>query len=108
LLSVDDVNLSISRAFDTYKGEAAFWYWITLIPQLCLSLGYREFKQARYILLNLAKLYPQVREGLIYGTMIIIKFPGPFLPSSHYKGRSGLREEASAGSLTGAEWSVVK
>ncbi|KAH9045426.1 hypothetical protein EDB85DRAFT_2130014 [Lactarius pseudohatsudake] len=59
LLSVDDGNLSISRAFDTYKGEAAFWYWITLIPQLCLSLGYREFKQARYILLNLAKLYPQ-------------------------------------------------
>ncbi|KAI0284236.1 FAT domain-containing protein [Russula aff. rugulosa BPL654] len=59
LLSVDDANLSISRAFDTYKGEAAFWYWITLIPQLCLSLGYREFKQARYILLNLAKLYPQ-------------------------------------------------
>jgi len=60
LLSVDDGNLAISRAFDTYKGEAAFWYWITLIPQLCLSLGYREFKQARYILLNLAKLYPQV------------------------------------------------
>jgi len=60
LLSVDDANLTISRAFDTYKGEAAFWYWITLIPQLCLSLGYREFKQARYILLNLAKLYPQV------------------------------------------------
>ncbi|KAI0268276.1 hypothetical protein BC834DRAFT_968481 [Gloeopeniophorella convolvens] len=59
LLSVDDNNLTISRAFDTYKGEAAFWYWITLIPQLCLSLGYREFKQARYILLNLAKLYPQ-------------------------------------------------
>jgi transformation/transcription domain-associated protein len=60
LLSIDDNNLTTSRAFDTYKGEAAFWYWITLIPQLCLSLGYREFKQARYILLNLAKLYPQV------------------------------------------------
>ncbi|KAH9999859.1 FAT domain-containing protein [Russula vinacea] len=59
LLSVDDANLTISRAFDTYKGEAAFWHWITLIPQLCLSLGYREFKQARYILLNLAKLFPQ-------------------------------------------------
>ncbi|KAF7789373.1 hypothetical protein EIP86_000317 [Pleurotus ostreatoroseus] len=59
LLSIDDPNLTISRAFDTYKGDAAFWYWITLIPQLCLSISQREVKQARYILLNLAKLYPQ-------------------------------------------------
>ncbi|KAI6164899.1 hypothetical protein EDD17DRAFT_1802323 [Pisolithus thermaeus] len=44
LLSVDDTNFTISR-------EAAFWYWISLIPQLS--------KQARYILLNLAKLFPQ-------------------------------------------------
>ncbi|KZT41150.1 hypothetical protein SISSUDRAFT_1059707 [Sistotremastrum suecicum HHB10207 ss-3] len=59
LLSVDDATLTISRSFDTYKGEAAFWYWITLIPQLLISLGYREAKHARYVLLNLAKLYPQ-------------------------------------------------
>ncbi|KZT74387.1 FAT-domain-containing protein [Daedalea quercina L-15889] len=59
LLSVDDGTLTISRAFDTYKGDAAYWYWITLIPQLCLSLSQRELKQARYLLLNLAKLYPQ-------------------------------------------------
>jgi transformation/transcription domain-associated protein len=78
LLSVDDANLSISRAFDTYKGEAAFWYWITLIPQLCLSLGYREFKQARYILLNLAKLYPQVCKRLICETIVTIKVPRAF------------------------------
>ena len=60
LLSVDDVNYTVSRAFDTYKGDAAFWWWITLIPQLCLSMSQREVKQARYILLNMAKLYPQV------------------------------------------------
>ena len=60
LLSVDDATLAISQAFDKYKGDAAFWYWITLIPQLCLSVSQREAKQARYILLNLAKLYPQV------------------------------------------------
>ncbi|KAI0352960.1 atypical/PIKK/TRRAP protein kinase [Trametes cingulata] len=59
LLSVDDGSYTISQAFDRYKGEAAFWYWITLIPQLCLSVSQREAKQARYILLNLAKLYPQ-------------------------------------------------
>lgn len=60
LLSVDDGTLAISQAFDKYKGDAAFWYWIPLIPQLCLSVQHREAKQARYILLNLAKLYPQV------------------------------------------------
>lgn len=60
LLSVDDNTYTISRAFDTYKGDAAFWYWITLIPQLCLSISHREVRQARYILLNLAKHYPQV------------------------------------------------
>ncbi|KAI9001012.1 atypical/PIKK/TRRAP protein kinase [Trametes punicea] len=59
LLSVDDSTFTISQAFDRYKGDAAFWYWITLIPQLCLSVSQREAKQARYILLNLAKFYPQ-------------------------------------------------
>ena len=60
LLSIDDTNFTISRAFDTYKGEAVFWYWITLIPQLLVSISQREVKQARYILLKLARLYPQV------------------------------------------------
>ncbi|PCH41022.1 hypothetical protein WOLCODRAFT_151061 [Wolfiporia cocos MD-104 SS10] len=59
LLSVDDGTYTISRAFDTYKGETALWYWISLIPQLCLSISQREVKQARFVLLNLAKLYPQ-------------------------------------------------
>ncbi|KAJ3722891.1 FAT domain-containing protein [Lentinula raphanica] len=59
LLSIDDNTFTVSRAFDTYKGEAAFWFWITLIPQLCSSLSHREVKQARYVLLNLARLYPQ-------------------------------------------------
>ncbi|KAJ8698457.1 transcription-associated protein 1 [Pleurotus ostreatus] len=63
LLSIDDANLGISRAFDTYKGDAAYWYWITLIPQLCLSISHREVKQARYLLINIAKLYPQVRQS---------------------------------------------
>jgi transformation/transcription domain-associated protein len=60
LLSVDDGSLQISKSFDTYKGDAAFWYWISFIPQLCLSISQREVKQARYILHNLAKLFPQV------------------------------------------------
>ncbi|KAJ3510077.1 hypothetical protein NLJ89_g4881 [Agrocybe chaxingu] len=59
LLSLDDGASTISRAFDTYKGDAAFWFWITFIPQLCLSLSHREWKQSRYLLLNLARHYPQ-------------------------------------------------
>lgn len=66
LLSVDDNALTISRAFDTYKGDAAFWYWITLIPQLCLSLSHREAKQARYLLQNIARHYPQVFAHVFY------------------------------------------
>ena len=60
LLSLDDSASTISRAFDTYKGDAAYWFWITFVPQLCTSLSHREWKQARYLLLNLARLYPQV------------------------------------------------
>ncbi|KAG6831589.1 hypothetical protein H0H92_009062 [Tricholoma furcatifolium] len=59
LLSLDDHALTISRAFDTYKGDAAFWFWIPLIPQLLVSLSNREVKQAKYVLMNLARLYPQ-------------------------------------------------
>ncbi|KAF5369949.1 hypothetical protein D9758_001009 [Tetrapyrgos nigripes] len=59
LLSVDDATLTVSRAFDTYKGDAAFWFWITLIPQLCASIAQREVKQARFVLLNIARHYPQ-------------------------------------------------
>lgn len=66
LLSLDEQSLVIARAFDTYKGDASWWYWITLIPQLCLSLSHKEVKQARYILLNIAKLYPQVRTVYVY------------------------------------------
>ena len=74
LLSVDDASFTISRSFDTYKGDAAFWYWITLIPQLCLSISQREVKQARYILLNLAKLFPQVR-SLARATSVRTNYP---------------------------------
>lgn len=76
LLSLDDpANPIISGAFDNYKGEAAFWYWITLIPQLLLSLGHREAKNARYILLSLAKLYPQVSSTFFPPSLFPFFFP---------------------------------
>ena len=59
LLSIDNSENQISRAFDEFKGETPVWYWITFIPQLLTSLGHREARLARNVLMKLAKLYPQ-------------------------------------------------
>ena len=60
LLSVDDANNSIAHAYDSYTGDKALWYWVTLIPQLLSSLSHAEAPQAQNILIDLAKAYPQV------------------------------------------------
>ena len=60
LLSNDDNVATVARAFENYKGDIALWYWITVIPQLLLSLTYRETPHAKNMLINLAKNYPQV------------------------------------------------
>ncbi|SGY18766.1 BQ5605_C014g07468 [Microbotryum silenes-dioicae] len=59
LLSLDDAQGTISKAFDSYKGEVPTWYWITFIPQLLLSLSQREARYSRVILLKIAKVFPQ-------------------------------------------------
>lgn len=60
LLGLDDANNTIAKAFENYKGDLVIWYWITLIPQLILSLSHREAKQARMLLLRIGKQFPQV------------------------------------------------
>lgn len=62
LLGLDDVHNTISRAFESYRGDFVVWYWITLIPQLLLSLSHREAKQARSLLMRIAKQFPQVSQ----------------------------------------------
>ncbi|EPB81798.1 hypothetical protein HMPREF1544_11483 [Mucor circinelloides 1006PhL] len=59
LLSLDDANGTISRAFEGYKGEWPVWYWVTFIPQLLMGLQQREAKHARAILIRIAKQFPQ-------------------------------------------------
>ncbi|CAO3644378.1 unnamed protein product [Mucor hiemalis] len=59
LLSLDDSEGTISRAFEGYKGEWPVWYWITFIPQLLMGLQQREAKHARTVLIRIAKQYPQ-------------------------------------------------
>lgn len=60
LLSLDDTHNTIAKAFENYKGDLVIWYWITLIPQLLLSFQHREAKQARLLLIRIAKQHPQV------------------------------------------------
>lgn len=59
LLGLDDSSGAISRSFETYQGDMAVWYWITLIPQLLQSLIHREARHARGILMKIAKSFPQ-------------------------------------------------
>lgn len=59
LLGLDDSSGAISRSFETYQGDMAIWYWITLIPQLLGSLHHREARHARGILMKIAKSFPQ-------------------------------------------------
>ncbi|WWD20697.1 hypothetical protein CI109_105173 [Kwoniella shandongensis] len=59
LLGLDDSRNTISKAFENYKGDLVIWYWITLVPQLLMSLSHREAKQARLLLLRISKQFPQ-------------------------------------------------
>jgi transformation/transcription domain-associated protein len=59
LLGLDDAANTIAKAFENYKGDFVIWYWITLIPQLILSLSHREAKQARMLLMRIGKQFPQ-------------------------------------------------
>jgi transformation/transcription domain-associated protein len=65
LLGLDDSLNTIAKAFENYKGDPVTWYWITLIPQLILSLSHREAKQARSLLMRIAKQFPQVSRHFI-------------------------------------------
>jgi len=65
LLGLDDETFAVARAFDQYQGDGALWYWIPLIPQLCLSLQQRETKQARHVLVTLTRHYPQVSISIL-------------------------------------------
>ncbi|KAI8605964.1 hypothetical protein EDD21DRAFT_315697 [Dissophora ornata] len=60
LMTQDDSQGTVYRAFEAFKGEVPVWYWITFIPQLLLSLTHlKEAKHARTILMKIAKTYPQ-------------------------------------------------
>ncbi|KAI8897674.1 hypothetical protein BC833DRAFT_539959 [Globomyces pollinis-pini] len=59
LISLDDNEGSLMKAYESFKTDAQVWYWITFIPELITSLSRKEVRFARTILMKLAKAYPQ-------------------------------------------------
>ncbi|KAK5071536.1 transcription-associated protein 1 [Lithohypha guttulata] len=59
LLSLDNKEGQISKAFEEFKGDIPVWYWTTFIPQLLGSLEHKEAPLAKSILARIAKQFPQ-------------------------------------------------
>ena len=59
LLSIDNADNKIAKAFEDFKGDTPVWYWVTFIPQLLTSLSQKEARISRSILTKIAKIYPQ-------------------------------------------------
>ena len=59
LLSIDNAENKVAKAFEDFKGDTPVWYWVTFIPQLLTSLSQKEARISRSILSKIAKIYPQ-------------------------------------------------
>ncbi|GAB7342824.1 hypothetical protein MBLNU457_g0953t2 [Dothideomycetes sp. NU457] len=61
LLSLDDADNTLAKAWEQFKGETPVWYWVTFIPQLInnLSRTPKEAEIAHTLLSKLARTYPQ-------------------------------------------------
>lgn len=80
LLSTDDQAQTAGRMWDAHKSEHVYWYWITLIPQLLMSLFQREARYAHQVLHNIAKNYPQVQCSMSLRLPINKSFQALYLP----------------------------
>jgi transformation/transcription domain-associated protein len=60
LLSFDEPNGSVIKAFEKYSSKVPLWVWLLWLPQLLSSLGRNEGPQIQLLLAELLKLYPQV------------------------------------------------
>ncbi|KIX08948.1 uncharacterized protein Z518_00026 [Rhinocladiella mackenziei CBS 650.93] len=59
LLSLDDEEGRIAKAFEDFKGETPVWYWTTFVPQLLGCLEHKEARLAKAVLVKIAKAFPQ-------------------------------------------------
>lgn len=105
LLSLDDAQGTVSRAFESYKGEIPVWYWITFIPQLLTALQHKEARHARTILVRIAKQFPQAlhfqlrtqkEEYLLMKKQGLVATPGGNTPAQMAAGTAGSTPTTSA------------
>ncbi|EMR10214.1 hypothetical protein PNEG_01486 [Pneumocystis murina B123] len=104
LLSLDDSSGTISKAFDSYKGDISVWNWIIFIPQLLTSLSHKEARHARQILVRIAKTYPQALYFQLRTTKedyTIIKKQALAAAQSASKNNSILHDQLSSSIKTG-------
>ncbi len=59
LLTFEDASGSMSKSFELYNHDLPAWSWVPFIPELLTSLNRREARQARFLLMKIAKSYPQ-------------------------------------------------
>lgn len=59
LLTFEDASGSMSKSFELYNHDLPSWYWVPFISELLTSLNRREARQARFLLMKIAKSYPQ-------------------------------------------------
>lgn len=59
LLSLDDDEGQVAKAFEEFKGDTPVWYWTTFIPQLLGALEHKEARLAKTVLSKIAKAFPQ-------------------------------------------------
>lgn len=59
LVSLDDGQGGLYKAFESYKGDVPIWFWITFVPQLLAALSNKETRHARALLKRIAKHHPQ-------------------------------------------------
>ncbi|EPY54227.1 SAGA complex phosphatidylinositol kinase-like protein Tra1 [Schizosaccharomyces cryophilus OY26] len=59
LLSLDDAENTITKTYESYKGDIPGWHWLTFIPQLLNNLAKNDKRVAPQVLRKIAKSYPQ-------------------------------------------------
>jgi transformation/transcription domain-associated protein len=59
LLTFEDAAGSLGKSFEMYNHDLPTWFWVSFVPQLLASLARKEQRQARFVLIKIARNYPQ-------------------------------------------------
>lgn len=59
LLTYEDTIGSMAKSFELYNNDLPTWFWVIFIPQLITGLTRKEVRHARFLLIKIAKSFPQ-------------------------------------------------